>query len=164
MDTSCNKKNKLGQHSEIDFKSIPIVHSRVRFIPKYCKGKKVLSIGCVDMIEASPLEELIKSGNHQLYNLREQCGHVTGVDINEEGISLLKEKGFDVHKYDVVLDSLEAIEGQEYDVLIVSHVIEHIPDMYTFLKSIINKFKFKEIIVAVPNSYHIYNIINMCIK
>jgi 2-polyprenyl-3-methyl-5-hydroxy-6-metoxy-1,4-benzoquinol methylase len=154
----------LGKHSEINFKKIPIVDSRVRFIPEYCEGKNVLSIGCVDMIEASPLDEIIKSGNHQLYNLREKCKHVVGIDINEKGIELLKIKKFDVYRYDVVLDSLEHIEREEYDVVVVSHVIEHIPDMYKFLMCILKKFKFKEIIIAVPNSYNFYNIINMCIK
>ncbi|MGL5348543.1 MAG: methyltransferase domain-containing protein [Peptostreptococcaceae bacterium] len=154
----------LGTHSEVDFKQIPIVDSRVRFIPEYCKGKVVLTIGCVDMINASPIEEIIKNGNHQMYNLRNTCSKVVGIDINKEGIEILNKMGFEAYCYDIQSESLEELERQTYDVLVISHIIEHIPNMYKFVETIIQKFRFKEIIVAVPNSYHFYNIINMCIK
>ncbi len=41
---------RLGAHDEFDFSKVKVVDSRVRFIPRICKGKVVLSIGCVDMI------------------------------------------------------------------------------------------------------------------
>ncbi|MGL5312907.1 MAG: methyltransferase domain-containing protein [Peptostreptococcaceae bacterium] len=154
----------LGTHSELDFKKIPIVDSRVRFIPKYCKDKVVLTIGCVDMIEACPIEDMIEKGNHQMYNLRKTCKKVVGIDINKSGVEILKKMGFEAYCYDILSEDIKEIDEQIYDVLIVSHIIEHIPNMYKFLEVIIKKFKFKEIIVAVPNSYHFYNIINMCIK
>lgn len=155
---------KLGTHSEIDFRQIPIVDSRVRFIPEYCKDKVVLTIGCVDMIDACPIDELIKKGNHQMYNLDRVCKKVVGIDINKEGIDILKKMGFEAYCYDIQSQSIEEVEQKIYDVLILSHILEHIPNMYEFVQIIVSKFKFKEVIIAVPNSYHFYNIINMCIK
>ncbi|ONI45702.1 hypothetical protein AN640_04205 [Candidatus Epulonipiscium fishelsonii] len=149
---------KTGMDSSLNLKKLPIIESRGISIAKMCKGKSVLTIGCVDMIETiKNYRSTVNSERFQLYNLNKYCKEVIGIDVNKEGIDRLIKYGYkNVYKYDIFVDQLDEIDKKEYDVIILSHVIEHVPDMYNFLKIIIQKFKFKKIIIAVPNAYDFF--------
>lgn len=151
-------KSKCGAVAEVDLKSLKRVDFYKTFIPEYCKDKIVLSIGCVDMIDVIDINELIENNNHQLYNINKFAKRTVGIDINKKGIEQLRDLGFDdVYYFDVFDDNCNnPVKDIEFDVLVVSHVIEHVPNCWEFMKNIIEKFKFKEIVVAVPNAHH-YN-------
>ncbi|AXB30286.1 hypothetical protein DSB67_01175 [Vibrio campbellii] len=153
--------SKLGELTVFDLRNVGVLEKRQRSIPELVRGKDVLTIGCVDMIDVKSYQDFIESGLHQLYNIRKTAKSLVGVDINSDGIDILKEEGFNVHCLDVFnFDESSEIVQREYDVLVLSHVIEHIPNLYSFLERIIGKFKFKEIIIAVPNAYNYYSVLN----
>ena len=145
---------KIGDISLLKFKNLKILDIRQKSIANLCKGKKVLVIGCVDMVEAKSLEQYIVEGKHQFYNISLEAEKVVGVDINSEGIKQLRQKGFDVIECNILKD-INPLVREKYDIVVVSHVIEHVPDIYNFIKKIIEKIKFEEIIFGVPNAYNI---------
>jgi hypothetical protein len=157
-----NKNLKVGANSELFFSKIPTLKKRQISIPELVKGKKVLSIGCVDMVKNIPLDDFIKNGMHQMYNLKESTSELIGIDINKEGLNELKSHGFNVEYLDVFsVDETHPICNENFDFIVVSHVIEHIPDLFGFLTAIKNKFKFKNIIIAVPNAYKYKSLLNV---
>ncbi|OON94949.1 MAG: hypothetical protein ATN32_07685 [Candidatus Epulonipiscium fishelsonii] len=146
---------------KINMKKIKKVNSYTASLLSICKDKSVLSIGCVGMGNLNEINRQINAGTHQLYNLHKICNEVVGLDINEKGVDFLKEKNLNVYKYDVFKDTLPIIENKKWDILLLSHVIEHVPDIYKFVKTIIEKFKFKKIIIAVPSAYTFGAILNI---
>ncbi|ONI47979.1 hypothetical protein AN644_03210, partial [Candidatus Epulonipiscium fishelsonii] len=157
---------QIGSEELLNLNKLPIIENRKISISKMCRGKSVITIGCVSMIEViEDYKAHINSENFQLYNLNKYCKNVIGIDVNQEGINKLKKYGYkNVYKYDIFTDQIDEIDNKEYDVLILSHVIEHVPDMYNFLKKTIEKFKFKKIIVAVPSSYDFGPVMKLVLK
>lgn len=143
--------NKIQQLKTTDIEKVEI---RYQYIPNYCKNKTVLTIGCVDMIDVYPLQERIKSGKHQFYNLSKTCKKVVGIDINSNGITQLSKIGLEAYEYDIFSDDKLEIQNINFDVVLLSHVLEHIPNYYEFLENVIRKFNFKEIIICLPNAYN----------
>lgn len=69
------------------------------------KGKSLLDIGC---------------GNGKyLHALSTVCSKITGVDINSEQVIKLRNKGFDVYT------PKELPCQNKYDILLMSHIVEH---------------------------------------
>jgi len=145
---------RVGDNAHLSFKDLKILDIRRRSIPDLCENMKVLVIGCVDMIEMLELEDYMKSGQHQFYNIHKKAREAWGIDINEKGIDELKKMNLKVEKCDLFKDEISCLE-EEYDIVVISHVIEHVLDIYGFMNKILNKVKFKEAIFAVPNAYNI---------
>ncbi|MGC9402655.1 class I SAM-dependent methyltransferase [Vibrio genomosp. F10 str. 9ZC157] len=106
------------------------------------------------MIEMLPLKEYIIQGKHQFHNITKKASYVVGIDINRAGIKQLKELSYNVEYCDVFSDNHQYLED-EYDYVVLSHVLEHIVDLTGFLEQVVNKVKTKEFIFAVPNAYNI---------
>lgn len=154
--------NNKGALSSIDLTEIKVLSKRQVSIPQLVSGKAVLSIGCVDMLNVYDYDELSELGMHQLCNLKSKAKSVVGIDINKEGIDFLNSKGFNVHYLDVFNINLNSeVVKEHYDVIVISHVIEHIPNMYEFLLSVVENFTFNELVIAVPNAYNYSSIINV---
>lgn len=156
-----NSKN-IGGATKLYLSSIKPVEHRSISIPEVVSRKKVLSIGCVDMINDVTLSEIIKNGEHQFFNISKKASDLIGVDINKEGIDRLKKLGLNAIYFDIVDDSVK--KGTEldthFDYVVVSHVIEHVPNHYEFLNKILEKFSFSKIIIAVPNALTRRNFFN----
>lgn len=155
---------KVGDVAVMEFKNIKMIDKNKRSIAEICKGKSVLSIGCVDMIETKTLDNIIKDNNHQFYNISKTAKELVGIDINDIGIKKLESMGFEVYNYDIFSDETPPINDRYFDVLVLSHVIEHIPNCYEFVNRVIEKFNFGKIIIAVPNCYHQRNIISTIVN
>lgn len=152
MKLNIKKGQNIGDTDELKFSSIEMLENRVNSIPKLVQGKKVLSIGCVDMVHSIAFEELIKLGNHQFYNMSKTASELIGIDVNRNGIQQLTNKSLNVKYFDIFSDTPSSELKEKFDYVVVSHVIEHIPNCYEFMQKIIEKFDFDKIIIAVPNA------------
>jgi 2-polyprenyl-3-methyl-5-hydroxy-6-metoxy-1,4-benzoquinol methylase len=92
----------------------------------HCRGKDVLDLGCV---HHNP--ENYKS----MYWLHKALKHVArtldGIDLYEEGVDYLKERG-----YSVMVGNAENFRtGKTYDVIVAGDLIEHLGNLSGFLDS-----------------------------
>jgi len=73
--------------------------------------------------------------------------HIQGVEPNKKARSKAKEKGIDL------LENLELLPNdQQFDVITLWHVLEHIPDLETITKKLVDLLKENgSLIIAVPN-------------
>lgn len=126
---------------------------RIDLVAKLVEGKKVVHFGCVDHLPL--VESRIKAGAWLHGILAQRCTDVVGVDINEEGIRFMRDKGFEVYNSNVVTENPpEAIVGKKWDYIVAGEVLEHIDDPVMFLKSIRAKYGSctERIIITVPNA------------
>jgi 2-polyprenyl-3-methyl-5-hydroxy-6-metoxy-1,4-benzoquinol methylase len=123
-------------------------------IPGLCKGLSVLDVGCVgqDYDYDNPLwlHNLIKSSSASL----------DGVDIQEEGIRLLREKGYSVFSAEDL-----SISVRSYDIIVMSDVIEHVNDPVGFLKFYAGFLvPGGKILITTPNAHGIRNFTSILIR
>lgn len=124
---------------------IKFVQDRLDIILKYARGKKVLDCGCVDT-----LKEIENPRKDWLYGkLVEVAKKVVGVDLQEEGVRKLREKGYEVICADVTTMDL----GQKFDVIVAGEIIEHLPNQGLFLKNMKRHLKRDGVlIITTPNA------------
>ena len=119
-------------------------------IEELVRGRSVLHIGCCDHIP----NIVAKHGQSLLLHqkLRKVTTNLVGVDINEEGIQLLRELGEeDVYTYEEFNDS--DFRELRFDICLVPDVIEHVENPSEFIKSIKDNYCFDRLIVTTPNAY-----------
>lgn len=130
---------------------IPLVRERVEYIKDLCQGKKVFHLGCTSFPYT---EELIKTDAHLHLQLVEIAGELYGMDFDQEGIDILKDKGVK-NLYRGDLEKLEELELEEkFDVIIAGEMIEHLNNPGLFLNGI-KKFMKPEtqLVITTINAY-----------
>jgi 2-polyprenyl-3-methyl-5-hydroxy-6-metoxy-1,4-benzoquinol methylase len=128
-------------------KNIGIVN-REDFIVEFCKGRRVLHVGCVDegLVEAK-----LKSGKLLHQKLQAVCQHLVGIDISSSGVKLLQQAGFqDVFLLDVV--EVEKLPYKDFDVVLLGEVLEHLPNPSEALKGLAI-FPKADFLITVPNRF-----------
>jgi len=141
-----------------------LFQSRVDYILKIVKSKKVIHLGCVDHIPL--VEEKHKMGLLLHDDLVKNTSRCLGIDINEEGIKFFKEQlGYhDVISMNITEDPPNpVILSETWDYLIMGELLEHIDNPVNFLEKIKNKYSqnIKNYIITVPNAFKINNIKNI---
>jgi len=114
--------------------------SRLKFISNNVKGKKVLHVGFVDW----PITNSKKNNLH--LSIAPICEKLDGIDINitpEIVEMLLVPNGNIYSSWDDITD--------EYDIIIVPEVIEHVGNLEDFLTTL-NNFSC-QIIITAPDAY-----------
>ena len=131
---------------------VGVVNSRLDFILERCQGKKVLHLGCAN---ERFLEKKLKEGLLTHLRLKKVAREVWGVDINQEGIRMLKDLGLDkliladVEK----IDEISEIKNQNFDLILATEIIEHLYNPGIFLKKIRNLFApDTKMMISVPSS------------
>lgn len=117
----------------------------------HARGKKVLDIGCVEHST-----ENINQGRVWVHEeLRKASSHLTGIDILDEDISVLKQRGFNVQ-----VQSAETFGFDEtFEVIFAGELIEHLSNAGLFLDQC-SKHLSRDgtLILTTPNAYNIYEI------
>lgn len=111
---------------------------RFEFIANICRGKKVLHIGCADAMVFKA------ESNLHIYLSKLENTTVEGLDINVEAINTLA--GVCPGTYYTSYDQVQS----NYDMVIVPEVMEHVPDVNLFLKSIF-AIPSDEYLITVPS-------------
>lgn len=133
------KRNQMNQVVDIDESTIST--SRKHFLMNYIKNKKVLHVGFVDY----PITD-VKKNLHLA--LSSECQRLDGIDTNitteiEELLSV--PNGNIIKKWEDVKD--------EYDVIIVPEVLEHVGNAENFL-TLLDQFN-STLIITVPDIYQL---------
>jgi len=103
-----------------------VVNSREEVIAKYVAAGDILDLGIVDSRRAvestrQKIETFATSLHQHILGLNSQA---LGVDIDQEGIDLLKARG-----YNVVCADVETMElGRRFDAIVAGEIIEHLPN------------------------------------
>lgn len=139
------------------------IKSRLDLFKEHLINKNVLHIGCSDWPDT---EEKIKKGNLLHQYLGDIITELYGIDIDEEGISMMQKNGFrNVFIGDIYnLHTNKKLFDKKFDVLLIPEVIEHLTNPGLALNSIktyILKNNPKcEVIFTVPNYHNLwYNVL-----
>jgi glycosyltransferase involved in cell wall biosynthesis len=125
-----------------------VVTNRKSFVAEYCRGKKVLHVGCVD---AGIMHSRLAQNSFLHSMLLKTAARVWGVDCDEEGIRHLEALGIK----DLFCLNAEALEGLvlegEPDIIVASEVLEHMSNPGNFLQAA-KRFNCP-LLVSVPNAF-----------
>ncbi len=106
---------------------------RVEFIKNICQGKKVLHLGCTSYPYTM---EMLELGEHLHLHLKENAGELYGLDYDQKGIDILKEKGVE-NLFRGDLEKLDEVElDEKFDVIIAGEMIEHLNNPGLFLDGV----------------------------
>lgn len=148
--------SEASQPSGLDFVQklpgqIEYTESRKGFTTEYCRGKRVLHIGCVD---AGMMALRIKQDNYLHRHIAEVAVEVIGADIDQDGLDLLTNEGYEVHKLDLESD-LELLTelGKRVDVIVIPEVIEHLNNVGRALENLRASGFDGDILISTPNAY-----------
>lgn len=119
---------------------------KIAFVVKYCKGKDVLDIGCV---QHDPDAHRNRYWVHKA--VAAVAKSILGLDLHEEGIKILQSKG-----YNVTLGNAERFDlGRTFDVIVAGDIIEHLEDFNGFLESCKKHLRpGGRLIVSTPNPWY----------
>ena len=135
---------------------LPLLFGRQEIMLERCHGKRVLHLGCVD---TGVMDERFQRGELMHQRLAPIAAELWGLDINAEGITFLREHGFDNMVVADVCDvsTLEAMQGHEFDVIIASEVMEHLSNPGLFLNGVKTLMTpgITELIISVPNAFRV---------
>jgi 2-polyprenyl-3-methyl-5-hydroxy-6-metoxy-1,4-benzoquinol methylase len=125
------------------FSSAPIME-REAIILDFCRGKVVLDVGCVGQ------DYDFKSSKWLHGKIAAVATNVCGVDIDPEGLERLQAEGYRVCH----ADEMGTLTNQ-FDVIVMSEVIEHVDNPVEFLKYH-SKFLFPsgQLLVTTPNPFY----------
>jgi 2-polyprenyl-3-methyl-5-hydroxy-6-metoxy-1,4-benzoquinol methylase len=134
-------KNKAKKHNSFFVRKIVFfdILDRMNLFEYYCKGKKVLHIGCVDCPIFNPI-------NNLHIDLSKLAAEIHGSDLDVEGLKILKQY-VDQPYFSSLTDIIAS-----YDVCLVPEVIEHVDNISLFLKAI-DKIDAKLFIISAPNAF-----------
>lgn len=134
------------------------MRGRLKLIKPYIGNKDVLDIGCCNFCYFSGIEKM----HYNLHdNLKNYCKTLKGIDISEEGVKFLREKGYNVEVGNAENFNL----NQKFDVIIAGELIEHLSNFQGFFDSV--KRHLKEnglLILTTPNMFYFKEILFLILR
>lgn len=107
--------------SNVDFSD-----HKIAFVTGFCNGKDVLDLGCV---QHDPQNYQSKYWIHGA--LKRVSRSLLGLDLYEDGVRYLRERGFDI----LVGDAQAFDLGRRFDVIVAGDIIEHLEDFSGMIES-----------------------------
>lgn len=113
--------------------------SRLDVFKKLCEGQRILHIGCADWPITDPKNSLHLA-------LEPHCAKLDGFDIHAEALAALAPhtKGRLYSRFEDLTD--------EYDLILVPEVMEHVPDVGGFLAQL-HSLNAPAYVITVPDAY-----------
>lgn len=107
------------------------------FVKRIKPGERVLDIGC---------------GNGALaYDMAKRSGaEVTGIDLGQENIAQAKERYAHQRIHYIVGDALRDLPDQQFDVIVMSNVLEHLEERLEFLRGVQARYHPSRWLIRVP--------------
>jgi SAM-dependent methyltransferase len=124
-----------------------LIQSRVGYICELADGKDILDVGVVEhVVEAADSETWLHG------KLRARARTCLGVDILEEGIRRLRDRGFDV----VCADLTQGPLDRTFDLIVCGEVLEHLPAPQVLVSNLARMLRAGgRIAVTAPNPWYL---------
>lgn len=134
---------------------VRVIQGRKEVVLSLCRGKRVLHLGCVD---AGPFfQERLSKGELMHQGIAAVAGEVWGVDIDDAGISLLRDRGYGNLVVADACDAgaMEALGSHPFDVIVAAEIIEHLQNPGLFLAGVKRLMTpgSTQLIITVPNAF-----------
>jgi 2-polyprenyl-3-methyl-5-hydroxy-6-metoxy-1,4-benzoquinol methylase len=124
---------------------------KIAFLTKYCNGKDVLDIGCV---QHDPQAYKSRFWVHKA--VKAVARSILGLDLHEEGVKVLQAEGFNV----IVADAEGFALDRQFDVIVAGDIIEHLGDLNGFITSCKRHLRpGGRLLVSTPNPWYWRNIV-----
>jgi 2-polyprenyl-3-methyl-5-hydroxy-6-metoxy-1,4-benzoquinol methylase len=129
------------------------VRDRFSVIEPFIRTGAVLEVGCVDsrpQRQGTP-SRLKRKADLLFRRIAEANADVLGIDIDAEGIAILKDEGYNVQCVDAASMDL----GRRFDTIVAGEVIEHVDNVGLFLRSLAAHLKPDGVLaVTTPNPFY----------
>jgi SAM-dependent methyltransferase len=121
--------------------------SRTEITQRYCRGKSVLDIGCVNHDLAN-----VDASNWQHRAIVEVASDVLGIDYLEEEVEQLAKRGFRV----IAADVTKPIQiNERFDVIVIGHLIEHLSAFDGLMANVQKLLKADGcVLISTPNPFY----------
>lgn len=120
-------------------------NAKFELICPHVKNKKVLDLG---VVQHDVTREKDEDWLHGL--IRDVSSECIGIDINEDGVSELSKRGYNVR----VADATDFEMDERFEVVVAGDIIEHLADFEGFLESVKQHIEPSGIfIITTPNVY-----------
>lgn len=121
--------------------------SKILFVTRQCKAKKVLDLGCV---QHDP--EFAKSKKWLHKAICAVASEVKALDLDAEGVAALKDMGYQ----NIVVGDAQDFDLQEkFDVIVAGDLIEHLHNVGGFLESCARHMEPEsKLVICTPNPWH----------
>ncbi len=119
---------------------------KIQFFVKYSSGKEVLDIGCV---HHNPENYRSEYWVHKA--LCQVARELVGLDLYEEGVEYLRERGFNL----ICADAQNFDLNRQFDVIVAGDIIEHLEDFHGFFESCKRHLRPSgQILISTPNPWY----------
>lgn len=128
-----------------------LVQDRGAIIEQYVAGKKVLDVGCAELMGTTTVSGKLERWIHK--RIRKLAKEVVGVDVNETQVEALKAQG-----YNVICGDVEQVDiGRKFDVIVAGELIEHLSNPGLFLENMKRHLDNDGVLIlTTPNRFHLY--------
>ena len=137
--------------SHLKQKQIPAIYDRNYYFAQWARGKSVLDIGIV----GQSLQYWTSPAWLHRY-IHEAASSCIGIDTNEQGVKLLRERGYDAQLIDA---TSKVFLGKTFDVIVAGEFLEHISqfeDFFCFCSRHANNQT--HLLLSSPNPHYIEHI------
>lgn len=107
------------------------------FVGRVRPGERVLDIGCG--IGAVAYDIAVRAG-----------AQVVGIDLSPHNIATAQDRYRHPHLEFLVHDGTKPLPGKTYDVLVLSNILEHLPERPTFLRQVREAMSPSRVLIRVP--------------
>jgi ubiquinone/menaquinone biosynthesis C-methylase UbiE len=100
----------------------------------------------------SPQESLLEVGcseGHYLFKMKDKCARTVGVDVEEERITEAKNRNPEGEFYVIQPDESLPFKDREFDWVLCTEVLEHVPDWVKTLEEV-KRLARKKVILTIP--------------
>lgn len=117
---------------------------KIRYISEFCEGSDVLHLGCIGN------DQIIDSDQWLHSSIEDVSKSCLGMDINEEGIREMENRGYNA----VVDDAQDFSIENDFDVIVAGEIIEHLPNPGGLFESARDHLRSSgQLILTTPNPF-----------